>query len=121
MSTDKGLAEAPIGGGDIVRDGGAAVGCDDPERESLGDKNGAYLPIYAPIALHLHPPGPRALYVYGHHIPGTPHIEHEHQVEVWVPIHHEPHPPLLRARNPGELQHFILLHHLINVHDSPPA
>ena len=72
----EGLAELPIGGGDVPGGGGAVVAGGDPEGEGLAHQDHVRLPILAPIPAHGHPSSAGPLYADSDDVPSTCYIGH---------------------------------------------
>ena len=104
VSALEGLAELPVGRGDVGGHELAAVAGDGAEGEGLPHHvvgASGVLPDLPPVALQLPPPCLGALDQQPLHIAGPCHVEHQHQKKVGVSVDGEPHPSCLLTRHSG--------------------
>ena len=95
------LAKSPIGWNNVFKKFGDTVGCRDSERQRLTIQIRIGLPISSPISWHSHPPSFWAFDGHRSNRTSSSDIVDQHKLEVISPIHTEPNPSLLHARNPA--------------------
>ena len=96
LAVGEGLAQLPVGSGDVVELEEPAVGGGDTEGDALPGEVAVGLPVGAPVPGHGDPPRGRALDLHRADGPRPGDVEDEHELEVPVAVDGEAH-----AAGPG--------------------